>query len=561
MTFAKELRVVDIRFLFGSVSLFLVLILLPETPLVNPLLMSNSGLRFVVLSFEVIFSLYVLFFVFRGEEEVLKSPYLKMLIMVWFVWTLLSVYSTHHVDVSIFRLVEVYVAVAFLYSMYFFYRQYTSLALITRNVLIIGFVLYTLLLLIVWGLLDSWNSTFYYQKLFFGFGHVRHFGYYALVMLVISCGLLWRAIYNGQSLLIAAYFTSAVAAWAWLFAIGGRGPFFAFIVSTVATALVNRRYFTKRFVAALVASLAIGLAISVPVSPDVYGPARLLSTLTESTTLNEFSSSRLEIWRDALTLILNHPYFGIGPDGYLYELSRKYVTTLHPHGIVPQIFLDWGIPGALLFLTVVIMLFIELSRRVSKLHGEECDRTGMYWAVLAIATFSLIDGVLYFPRPVLIFLVLSSILFASLHKKPVEGHCPYCRPVAVLILLFSALVAALHLDSLLSVTAGPVTKLESERVRTLQRFPSILADPAVNHTLALWSTELEQTTSLEQLIGWYQWLESHSSQPWLFAYLHAETLYENDRSDEADELLSEYREYSPESFVYRFDCLQERYKK
>jgi len=556
----KGAKVVDYVLVFGAIYLLTILLLIPEIPLLNKLLYASSGLRLFVLVAELLFSAYVIFFSVSGNggSEPKSKAYL-WLIALWLGWAVASAMKSQHEAAALFRVTETVSSVVFLYAVWLFVRRYNEIPLLIRNCLIIGFFIYSLFLLTGWVLFEPWVLTPNYEKLFVGFGNIRHFGYYALIALVVSLGLLWRALYNNYSLLALIYFLCAIASWTWLFAIAGRGPFFAIFVSTVVTFFVNKGYFNKRFIVALFVSSVIGLIVSIPVSPESYGPSRLLNKAIHSETLNEFSTSRLSIWQDSFKVVLEHPFFGVGPDGYLFELGYKYPGTAHPHGIFSQITLEWGIPGALLFLIIVFTAAINVSIKVSKLREGKRDLVGLYWVIMSIAVFSTVDGILYFPRTVLIFLVMLALLLGDLGIQPIKGSCRSCRYVISVILFASIIVSVLHANSLISVASGPVAKIDDQRIHNIQFFPSVMADAAVVGTLANWGRTWSNEVATESLLDWYQWAERNSIRPWIFVYLHAELLFENDRSNEAIELLSHYKERSPGNFQDKFECLQSRY--
>lgn len=63
--------------------------------------------------------------------------------------------------------------------------------------------------------------------------------------------------------------------------------------------------------------------------------------------------TRFTIWRASWRMILDHPLFGVGPDQFLYQYSRRYIEpmgwperyTSHPHNIVLDTWLRLGIGG------------------------------------------------------------------------------------------------------------------------------------------------------------------------------------------------------------------------
>jgi len=556
----KEIKSIDLYFLSGAILLLILIIIIPEIPLLDNLLNINSGLRLAILVFEIVFSSFVILFDSQTNGSLQpNSKALMWLTALWLVWSSVSALVSPHVATALFRVVGILVNVVFLYAAWLFFRRYRELSLLVRNVIVLGFIIYSIFLLVGWALSGAWVTTFHSERLFVGFGNIRHFGFYALIALVVSLGLLWWSLNNKRPILSFVYFLCSIASWTWMFVIGGRGPFFALIIATAVTAYVNKGYFNKRFVLAVVWGLLVGFMLSIPASPEQYGPFSLFDSFAKSETINEFSSSRLSIWKDSFKLVMQHPFFGIGPDGYLFELTYKYPETIHPHGIFPQIALEWGLPGALLFLMLAFAVIVNTSIKVSRLVGDKRDYVGIYWVVMSIAVFSTVDGILYHPRPVLLFLVLLALLFGQIDNQNKHLGVRNFRRVAFAILFVSIIISVLHTNALISVASGPVSHIDDRRVNNIRLFPSVMADPAVVGTLANWGRLLSSDDSAEDLLDWYSWAEKNSIQPWIFAYLHAELLFENNRYDEAIALLRHYREISPGYFQDKFGCLQARY--
>jgi hypothetical protein len=177
---------------------------------------------------------------------------------------------------------------------------------------------------------------------------------------------------------------------------------------------------------------------------------------------------------------------------------------------------------------------------------------------MAIFAFSQVDGVLYHPRPTLLFCVVLALLLSdSYQKETVAGtRVKYgLNAVAVAPML---LITFLHALSIHAALQRNVTDLTDESITYLEFFPSALAAPGLVSHVANWSHGLRANESIEDLSQWYAWAEKHSSRPWIFAYLNAEQLYGAGEQEKADAVMSPHNEHMPEYIQDAYDCLQER---
>jgi O-antigen ligase len=126
------------------------------------------------------------------------------------------------------------------------------------------------------------------------------------------------------------------------------------------------------------------------------GPQRLINDMG--------SSGRIELWTQALAAIAERPWFGWG-EGMFPILSG--VGFTHPHNVVLQVLLAWGIVGALL----VAVLMGWLARRI---HRSVDERGAPFlFAALMLAAASLVDGVLYLNQSTALFAMCIAVLAAK----------------------------------------------------------------------------------------------------------------------------------------------------
>src|SRR5690606_28194054 len=96
--------------------------------------------------------------------------------------------------------------------------------------------------------------------------------------------------------------------------------------------------------------------------------------------------TRLTIWRAGWRMVLDHPIFGVGPDQFLYQYSRRYIEpmgwperyTSHPHNLLLDVWLRLGVLGLAAMATLVAGLLWWVKRLFVPIRQD-------VWAMGAIA--------------------------------------------------------------------------------------------------------------------------------------------------------------------------------
>lgn len=102
--------------------------------------------------------------------------------------------------------------------------------------------------------------------------------------------------------------------------------------------------------------------------------------------------TRCTIWRASWHMILDHPLFGVGPDQFLYQYSRRYIEpmgwperyTSHPHNLVLDTWLRLGAMGLAAMTTLAVGLVWWTKRHVQAIRRD-------VWAMGSLA--ALVGGV------------------------------------------------------------------------------------------------------------------------------------------------------------------------
>lgn len=133
--------------------------------------------------------------------------------------------------------------------------------------------------------------------------------------------------------------------------------------------------------------------------------------------LNAYSAGRIELWYQTAIAILHHPLFGAGPEGYwLSECCSREV--LQPHNFVLQFLLEFGIVGCLMFTLLAWRFVVHLGglRRTTQLLLASDGNRTVSCLVCAYLAYSLIDGTLYHPLPMLLFALFAGLLAAGVQR-------------------------------------------------------------------------------------------------------------------------------------------------
>lgn len=241
-----------------------------------------------------------------------------------------------------------------------------------------------------------------------GFISVRHFGSWTGA---IAAGLMIALLYGEQdtaetrlSYLLAAGLTC----WS-----GTRAAVLAMAVVAL-IALVSLRRLPERGRLLRVGALsALALAGAMLLLP--HDPVFLLYDSADGASANVATGGRLAIWHATFDRWLDAPLFGWGSGSTFWEVYVGWTHT-QPHNAVLQFLISWGVVGA----TGGLWL---LGRAIAATH-----RTGMADPALrpltamlyALLFMSLLEGMLHYPRFIMMIAVGFAVLFAA--REGSAGH-------------------------------------------------------------------------------------------------------------------------------------------
>lgn len=343
---------------------------------------------------------------------------IKMLCAVWLFWALAStVFAQPLLFNSLFHYTNWYVHGLFGLTLWAYIQSYKERQVWLQGIIVIGFIIYAVYLSYSYIFADDVVLKEEWRLAEFGFNHIRHFGYYLAVVVPVSAGLVMLANYRLLSPLMVLGLIGLITVWALILWAGGRGPIMAVAVSTLLLfPLLWRVTRPAYLISVMVISVLLGAGLSTAM-PKGFGIKRLIETVEKSKSVDQFSSDRLTIWKKCIGDIKGNPWLGVGPDNYKYNCGLKSRHTRHPHGVIVQALLDWGIVGAVIFFVLVLLTLKSAAMGIMQAAEPLTSNLTGLWAALTLLAFSMVDGTLYYAFPMMF---IATGLALAFQPEPAE---------------------------------------------------------------------------------------------------------------------------------------------
>lgn len=161
------------------------------------------------------------------------------------------------------------------------------------------------------------------------------------------------------------------------------------------------------------------LAGALPVPGPNFGLQRVISSPgSTELRIDALSTGRVTIWRGTLAKIAERPLFGHGESQFRSQVPEAGGVTNHPHDAVLQILLQWGVVGLALVAILAIMLAARIRRVVDAAPSTTAPAIGV---IAGLLTFSLYDGTLYYPYPIMMIVTAVAIILGH-GRRADEAH-------------------------------------------------------------------------------------------------------------------------------------------
>ncbi|GAB3404691.1 O-antigen ligase family protein [Massilia agilis] len=225
-----------------------------------------------------------------------------------------------------------------------------------------------------------------------GFSNIRFFNHVqtsTLPLLVLLCSLTPRTSrLRWLWLAVTAYW------WMALYATTGRGTLAGMAAACAAAAFLLRGaalpYLRQVALTAILGVVAyVVLLVIVPALLGAKGIGAFAFAV-ERTVANP-ASGRMPLWRQAVTLILQHPLLGVGPMHFAH-FGRPVHQGAHPHDWLLQIASEWGLPALVCLLAALSIALRALVRAPRHVDAHDRDNRAVAAAMLVGAVAILVDG-------------------------------------------------------------------------------------------------------------------------------------------------------------------------
>lgn len=247
-----------------------------------------------------------------------------------------------------------------------------------------------------------------FNWMFFKLGvtNVRQVGFYSAVGMTASLGLAMGA-KDARSCILAiaaGALLASISFWS-----GTRSSLVVAIGAFALCAVVAPRCRPIRGATFLAAILAGGLLLSMLGNKPhwAFGWERLFNPAATASG-DTVTSGRMDMWRETLALAMQRPLFGHGESQFRNGVPIALKQLNHPHNSVVQMLFQWGLIGAGCFFGLLAAAWFTACARF---RAAPPDHLPAFLTANALLMFSLIEGALYHPYPVMmLFFALAAIL-------------------------------------------------------------------------------------------------------------------------------------------------------
>ncbi len=248
------------------------------------------------------------------------------------------------------------------------------------------------------------------------YANIRHFAYHGFIAAASATSLF---VMSRRLEMTALVLTSAA-----LFGIvllGARGALIAWLACVFVLFCFHRQRVRLLAFSLVAATVSVGLVYYLTSSGIVRAPT-LIQRIGGGMENALYAADRLAIWSDAIRAIIERPWFGYGPEGYI--LSRCCNPSVaQPHNFLLQFLLEVGTIGT----GLMVLALASMVRSPGGVRGiigsleSDSSMLGLLAVLLSFLAYATIDGLLYHAIPVMHFAVFTSLLVATMRTAP-EGR-------------------------------------------------------------------------------------------------------------------------------------------
>jgi O-antigen ligase len=379
----------------------------------------------VIRTLELVFIALVVFLPQEADETGLAVPGTGgWLFLVWWVMGVVSVVFSLYPALSAARQAEWMTHILFGFILWHYLRRNRTAEVYLLWAIPLGFLLVGLFEVGYWFHLDNPQSHDWCNGTPF-FVHIRHFGFYAMTGLIFCCTpFIAGSDRFGRSRHVATVLGMTLC-WAFLVWTGGRAAIGSAVVALAGILMLLPRRDRVSFAVIGIASATVGAWVATFF--EVQSFCTGVQSMADRTFGPSFLTGRMEIWRSALAPMKGFRWLvGLGPDTYAFMPEKGWVN--HPHSILVQFIVDWGVIGAVSMLVLLGLMFWTGYARLTA-NVDVNRRTLRVVAMATIGAYlvhSLVDGLFYHPQPLLFLSIMFAIV---LLPSGSEAREPYVHPI------------------------------------------------------------------------------------------------------------------------------------
>lgn len=532
------------RVQISTLLILLSLVWIPETRVLLTLVAgSDAASTMVMKPLVAVFELLFVTAVLTGHQPLtLPEPVkrLRLPVALWFCWMLLASVYSEHTALALLRTAEWLSHTLFAIALIAYISRDESRIKEVVHALLTGFLIYTFLYL----LLAPAGS-----KAAPGFDNIRHYDHYAVVALLLSLSIKRSGLF---SLLSIFKLTTVTASWTILFFTGARGPLIAVIGSTLLLAFAG--CFNKRthLITILVITATIGALLSALLSDTDQGIYRIFHSVSEFTDIDSFSSRRVEVWSSSLLDVVTNKIFGLGPEGFIYGSYSSPRFILHPHNLLLQTAIEWGIPGSVLFFWLLHKLYTPVFKRINSGNHYVFAAS---WAAATYLIYSLITGNIYIPFSTFLFFVITALLISKTHDDVHNTALRRARLLPVYAIAVTATLVNIYVVS--QYISVDQQAPDTSQARLFRAVPAFATHPSAQSKVVEWARDDLHSGKKEAAMQWLHWGATALPRSWIPQYAEAEILIQEGMTERANTLLNEMNRY-PLQYQRQIDCMKWR---
>jgi O-antigen ligase len=368
-----------------------------------------------------------------------------------------------------------------------------------------------------------------------GFENIRHYGYYA----VIAIGYL-TAVFAGSATTTSktvGAFLALSASWTLLVWTGSRGATFAAVgaLGVLWLLKIDRKWNRCIALAAVAILLGAGLSTLLPRVTPSHGIQRILRHTglwgeipTHTTTTNFITNGRTDLWSTVAPQTLEAPWFGHGPDGYLFSGAMG-TRSEQPHNVFLQFVFEWGFIGAC---AMVALLFFVLRRQIWRVRAlgrrsepddDQAARLGALAALLGLSLQSLVDGTFHHSFSLALGAISLAIVAQPRRDTPVPPPQQMLRAGYCVVTGALACVFVLNTWVMVALSNAALPEPEATRTQIVRAFPSRIESVGEGSSVFYWANYWSKNDP-QLAIDWLHFGHLHARQPWRFYQLEGRLL-------------------------------------